>query len=289
MSHQGGLTSKLSTDIANLRRKIKRGQTEGNNPRDFTDEEKQRDHEGLQLLVNQQTEEKEARRAARVNSHTTVEMNRGIQATKDAAKDTQEVVREVTRHSEAYFAGIGGPGSSGDLILQGQAMVARGKQLKVSEKAAQVAVAKASKEAEKLAAKQLKEEAKAAAATTKATEKASAAAEKETNKAKRACEKAAAQSGGKRQRALPEMFRKTETPEQLVAMVEDEPIEEWKLECTRREPSEENGKVETLPVRKDTKKAQKQKDVEAEESKRQRLAARAEELCQQLAANRARR
>ena len=64
MSHQGGLTSKLSTDIANLRRKIKRGQTEGNNPRDFTDEEKARDHERLQLLQNRQNTKQEARRAA---------------------------------------------------------------------------------------------------------------------------------------------------------------------------------------------------------------------------------
>ena len=251
---QGSPASQLSKDLNVVRHKIKRGCTDAKEPRQYTDEEMEQFRNHRDSLLERQAEEKEARRAARVNSHTTVEMNRGIQATKDAAKDTQEVVREVTRHSEAYFAGIGGPGSSGDLILQGQAMVARGKQLKVSEKAAQVAVVKASKEAEKLAAKQLKEEAKAAAATTKATEKASAAAEKETNKAKRACEKAAAQSGGKRQRALPEMFRKTETPEQLVAMVEDEPIEEWKLECTRREPSEENGKVETLPVRKDTKK-----------------------------------
>ena len=151
-------------------------------------------------------EVQEERRAARVNSHTTAEQNRGIQATEQAAKDTQEAVREATRHSEAYFAGLRGAGSSDDLLLQGQAMAARSKQLKLSEKAASAAEAKASKEAEQLAAKRLKEEEKAAAVETKKAEKASAAAEREANRAKRACDKAATKPGAKKQRGLREFF-----------------------------------------------------------------------------------
>ena len=109
MSHQGGLTSKLSTDIANLRRIVKRGQTEGKEPRPYTDEEKAKHNDRLQPLLDQQTEEKETRRAARVNTHTTGEADRVIKATKEA-------VQESTRHSESFFEAIGGAGSSKDLF-----------------------------------------------------------------------------------------------------------------------------------------------------------------------------
>ena len=196
--------SQLSIDLSNVRQAIRRGKTTSG--WEYTPEQMQAFHDKRIQLEEQMEEVQEERRAARVNSHTTAEQNRGIQATEQAAKDTQEAVREATRHSEAYFAGLCGAGSSDDLLLQGQAMVARSKQLKLSEKAASAAEAKASKEAEKLAAKRLKEEEKAAAVETKKAEKASAAAEKEANRAKRACDKAAAKPGAKKQRGLREFF-----------------------------------------------------------------------------------
>ena len=72
-------------------------------------------------LLEQQTEEKESRRAARVNSHTTLEIDR-------ATNLMVEAVQEGTRHSEAFFATVGGAGSSGDLMVQGQGLIARAKQ-----------------------------------------------------------------------------------------------------------------------------------------------------------------
>ena len=84
---------------------------------------------------------------------------------------------------------------------------------------------------------------------------------------------------------------------------------ESQLESMRLEPSHANGE-ETLPtlpagaemdrklaarkdaessLRGDTKKSQKQKDAEAEQSKRHKIADRMDELSRQLAANRARR
>ena len=113
-----GAKSQLSNDLSNVKRDIRRAVAHGN------EEEIDKLRSKRDTLQEQQDEVQEARRAARVNSHATAEQNRGIQATEQAAKDTQEAVREATRHSEAYFAGLNGAGSSDDKILRGQAMMA---------------------------------------------------------------------------------------------------------------------------------------------------------------------
>ena len=70
---QGSYPSQISMDLASVRRKIKRGWTEGNAPRQFTSEEMEAFHNKEQILVGQQSEAKEARRAARINEHITKE------------------------------------------------------------------------------------------------------------------------------------------------------------------------------------------------------------------------
>ena len=204
--------SQLSIQLSNVRQAIKRGCTSGDNPREYTNAEREAFKQRRDALLEQQEEEQEARRVARINSHTTVEVDRGIQATKEA-------VQEGSRHSEAFFQAVGGAGSSNDMLIQGQAMIARGKQLKATEKAASVAAAKTTKDAEKLAEKQLKQEEKMAAAATKAAEKGLAATLKAETKAKRACEKAAAKTEAKRQRTLSEAFSSEQVapPQTVVA------------------------------------------------------------------------
>ena len=139
---QGSYPSQLSMDLSNIRRKVKRGHTDAKEPRQYTPEEMEQFQHTLQILLEKQTEEKEARRAARVNSHTTLEINRAIKETKEA---TKEAVQEGTRHSEAFFEAVGGAGSSGDLMVQGQAMIARAKSMAKDNKEAALAAAKATK------------------------------------------------------------------------------------------------------------------------------------------------
>ena len=122
MSHQGGVTSPLSTELCNLRRKAKRGHTEGKPPRLYTDDELEWFAKREKEILAQQTEEKEARLSARMNEHTTKQTDRAIQASK-----------EHTRHSEEFVSAIGGAGSSNDLQIQGQAMLARARQMKHDE------------------------------------------------------------------------------------------------------------------------------------------------------------
>ena len=207
-----GAKSQLSIELSNVRQALRRGCTCGANPRHYTEDEITQMQSLRDSLQEQQDEVQEARRAARVNSHTTTEANRVIEATKTA-------VQEGTRHSEAFFQEVGGAGSSNDLLIRGQALIARGKQAKATEKAASVAAAKATKDAEKLAEKQLKQEEKMAAAATKAAEKGLAATLKAETKAKKACEKAAAKTGAKRQRTLSEAFSSEQVapPQTVVA------------------------------------------------------------------------
>ena len=167
MPHQGGVTSPLSTELGNLRRKAKRGHTEGKPPRLYTDDELEWFAKREKEILAQQTEEKEARLSARMNEHTTKQIDRAIQASK-----------EHTRHSETFFSAIGGAGSSNDLQIQGQAMLARARHMKHDEKAATAATSRAAKQTERLSAKALKEAEKKAVKAFKETEKAETAEKK---------------------------------------------------------------------------------------------------------------
>ena len=79
---QGSYPSQTSRDLCVVREKIKRGYSECKEPREYTEEEMEQFRNKRDHLVQQLVEEKEARRAARVNKHTTVEIDRAIQATK---------------------------------------------------------------------------------------------------------------------------------------------------------------------------------------------------------------
>ena len=107
-------------------------------------------------LLQQLAEEKEARCAARVNRHTTAEMDRALQS-------TTETVVECTRQAEGFFASISGAGSTTELQIQGQALMVRARQKKAEDKAAAVAAAKKVRDTEKLAAKELRDSEKLAA------------------------------------------------------------------------------------------------------------------------------
>ena len=206
--------SQLTIDLTNAKQAFRRGWTTGENPRQYTPEEMEAWRQKRDALQLEQEEAQDARRAARVNTHTTAEMNRGIQA-----------VQEATRHSETFFQAIGGAGSSNDLLLQGQAMIARSKQLKATEKAASAATAKAQKEETKWATKRVKDEERAAAAATKAAKKSLEAASKVAEKAKRNFEKATAKSGAKRQRTDPAASgHVVNSPESTEQMVWEGPI-----------------------------------------------------------------
>ena len=169
--------SQLSIDLSNAKQAYKRGCTIGAKPRQYNVEEMEAIRIKRDTLQEQQDEVQEARRAARVNSHTTVEIDRSIEATNKVTKETakavvnetkevvqkaatatQVVVQESTRHAEAYFQAVGGAGSSNDLLVQGQGLIARAKQLKAVEKAESAAATKANKEAERLAEKKLKQD-----------------------------------------------------------------------------------------------------------------------------------
>ena len=194
---QGGVRSELSVALCNVRADIKRGWTKGKEPREYTQEEFAQLQDKLAKLKEQQIEEQEARRATRVNKHTSAEINRAILSNKEA-------VQEGTRHSESFFSAIGGAGSSNDLLVQGHALIARAKSMAKDNKEAALAAAKATKlslRTEAAAAKaEEKTEARASKAATARTLKAEAAASrveacesKEKQKVERASAKAAAQ------------------------------------------------------------------------------------------------
>ena len=71
-----------------------------------------------------------------MNDYTSIQFDQAIQATK-------EIVEESTRHSETFFASIGGAGSSGVLLVQGQALIVRGRQMTNDDKISKAAAVKA--------------------------------------------------------------------------------------------------------------------------------------------------
>ena len=103
-----GQHSKASRDLAYVKEQLRTGKTRSG--RELSSE----DLEVLQEKANTLKQGIEDLRVSRITSHTTNEQNRGIQATEQAAKDTQEVVREATRHSDTYYKAVGGAGSSAD-------------------------------------------------------------------------------------------------------------------------------------------------------------------------------
>ena len=117
-----GAKSQLSIDLSNVKRDITCGHTQAKVPKHFTDAEMEQLYIKRDTLQAQQFEVQEARRAARVNDHTTSEVNRNIEATKIA-------VHEGTRNAENFFAAIGGAGSSQDLRLQARVLMARAKEM----------------------------------------------------------------------------------------------------------------------------------------------------------------
>ena len=94
MQHQGGATSKLSTDLGNLRRKIQSGVTRGDNPRPCTVDEMEQFRKQEKQLGRLQHSEEERLRAARVKSYITKEANTVI-----------DVVKEATSNFESLFLG----------------------------------------------------------------------------------------------------------------------------------------------------------------------------------------
>ena len=122
----GKVKSQLSIELSNVRQAIKRGCTSGDNPRAYTNAEIEAFKQRRDTLLEQQAEEQEARRAARINSHITSVTDR-------ATKETKEAVQEGTRHSEAFFQIAGGAGSSNHLLIQRHALIAKAKQIKAEE------------------------------------------------------------------------------------------------------------------------------------------------------------
>ena len=105
-----GAKSQLSIDLSNVKRDIRCAVANGN------EEEIEQLRSKRDTMQEQQDEVQEARRAARVNSHTTVEINRAISET---SKATKEAVQDGTRYSEVFFQSVGGAGSSNDLFIHG--------------------------------------------------------------------------------------------------------------------------------------------------------------------------
>ena len=103
-----GPTSKLSRQLANVLLELRSGKTRGKNPRDYTPDEI-RAKEALRDNLRKQMRENATQRAIqRINDHTTSEADRII-----AAQGQQ--INEATADSRAFFASVGGAGSSTDL------------------------------------------------------------------------------------------------------------------------------------------------------------------------------
>ena len=161
---QGSYPSQTSINLCAVRRKIKRGCSEAKEPRPYTDEEMQHFRNQRDDLLQQQEEEKEVRQAARINKHTTVEIDRAIQATKETVVET---VVKNTRQSEDFFQDVGGSGSSTDLMARGQVLIARAKQMEKADRAQKATEARTAKEA-------LRKEKQAARATVREKQRAEA-------------------------------------------------------------------------------------------------------------------
>ena len=138
---QGGTKNQLSINMSNVKRDIRRGCTQWMEPHQYTDVEMERLRNRRDCLQDQQDEMHETRQAARVNSHTTLGIGRAI-------TEAKEAMQEGARDSKALYQAAGGAGSSGDLMVQCQTMLARVRQTKAAEKAVIVATAKATKEAD---------------------------------------------------------------------------------------------------------------------------------------------
>ena len=170
--------------------------TRGNNPRPFTPDEMDRFREQEIELMEKQTEEKESRQAARVNSYTTKEADRVIDA-----------VKVATINSESFFSVVGGAGSSTDVLAQAQVLTVRGREHKRAEKAKEAAAKSEAKATAKAA--EAKEKAECKQAAKEAAKEAKAIEKAETAKAK-AVAKANAQLANLKRKQLAE-----------------DPIEQW--------------------------------------------------------------
>ena len=140
MGHLGGMTSKISRALHNVREQLRTGKTRGQHPRDLLLEEVAALEQKRTSLATEARETARKRSADRIASHTTREAHRVIEA-----------VERAGASASSYFEAIGGAGSSTDLRLQGHALIGRANVRAKAEKAAQREIEKKAKASEKKA------------------------------------------------------------------------------------------------------------------------------------------
>ena len=123
MPHLGGRQSTLSSALGNVMRQLKSGKTRGSNPRDLEPEEISALEQKRDALRAEMRQKAQERAVAKINGNTAAEADRVIQALHDTAAP-----------AKAYFDAIGGAGSSGDLRLQGKALIERAREQERQEK-----------------------------------------------------------------------------------------------------------------------------------------------------------
>ena len=112
-----GQHSKASRDLAYVTEQLKSGKTRSG---------RVLSHDTIEVLEEKRIRLKneiEESRIARTNAHTTVQIDRVIEA-----------VKECTRRSEAFFSAVGLAGSSNDILTQAKVLTLRGQQLAKEER-----------------------------------------------------------------------------------------------------------------------------------------------------------
>ena len=159
MQYFSGARSTLSAALSNVNRQLKTGKTRGQNPRDLESDEISALKERRDALQTETRRKAKKLAVARINGYTTVEADRVIQA-----------VQQGFAPASAYFESIGDACNGADLILQGKALIERGKQKERLAKRLETEVrqtaARAEKEQQRSQQKAARRAAKKAPVTT---------------------------------------------------------------------------------------------------------------------------